>query len=98
MRYGRHDSTTTLITCVEPLEAWIAFNQKPHIVINNKVSKSFQNPWKFIIIFHMDTCSYLVVPIVSFLFKITKLLQQDIMHVTPWTFNIICSQIYYGGF
>lgn len=83
MHYGRHDNTTTLITCVEPLEAWIAFIQKPHIVINNKVSKSFWNPRKLIIIFHVDTFSYLVVPIASFLFKITKLLQEDIMHVTP---------------
>jgi len=83
MHYGKHDNTTTLIACVEPLEAWIAFIQKPHIVINNKVSNSFWNPWKFIIIFHKDTFRYLVVPIVSFLFKITKLLQQDIMYVTP---------------
>jgi hypothetical protein len=59
MHYGRHDSTTTIIACVEPLEAWIAFIQKHHIVINNKVSKSFQNPWKFIITFHVATFSYL---------------------------------------
>jgi hypothetical protein len=42
MHYGRHDSTTTLIAYVEPLEAQIAFIEKHHIVINKKCLKAFE--------------------------------------------------------